>query len=57
MILLSFFPALQSPLDFMPNGMLEQDRQEDEPVGLRLIPGYHVEVLRIETLSRIEMKY
>lgn len=57
MILLSFFPALQSPLDFMLNGMLEQDRQEDEPVGLRLIPGYHVEVLRIETLSRIEMKY
>lgn len=39
------FPTLQAPADFMLYGYLGA-----EPIGLALIDGYHLKVLRLESL-------
>lgn len=39
----------QSPFDFMMSGTV--GAENEEPIGLRLIPNYHLEVLRIEILG------
>ena len=39
---------MQCPADFMKRGYLG-----DEPIGLELIPGYHLEVLHLKNLARI----
>ena len=39
-------PRGQAPIDFMLRGKLDE-----EEIGLELIPGYHLEVVRMETLD------